>query len=192
MERLHILIPLEREAPHSAASRSPVKLAANKSQGRSAISPQRCHVGAAGAVRGCDNGLEVKTAPHSNYTADLSHIVKTSHQRARWMGHGRCGIQSLCAVPVAHRTTKEAGDSCFPLRRIYNSTYVRLTRRMSADDATRTTLIGEGGIRPRYGSVMSIGDGGKGGALVKNAINESRMKTSLMKWVCVQAHIRIV
>ena len=109
MERLHILIPLEREAPHSAASRSPVKLAANKSQGRSAISPQRCHVGAAGAVRGCDNGLEVKTAPHSNYTADLSHIVKTSHQRARWMGHGRCGIQSLCAVPVAHRTTEEAG-----------------------------------------------------------------------------------
>ena len=144
MERLHILIPLEREAPHSAASRSPVKLAANKSQGRSAISPQRCHVGAAGAVRGCDNGLEVKTAPHSNYTADLSHIVKTSHQRARWMGHGRCGIQSLCAVPVANRTTEEAGDSCFPLRRIYNSTYVRLTRRMSADDATRTTLIGEG------------------------------------------------
>ena len=63
---------------------------------------------------------------------------------------------------------------------------------MSADDATRTTLIGEGGIRPRYGSVMSIGDGGKGGALVKNAINESRMKTSLMKWLCVQAHVRIV
>ena len=26
-------------------------------------------------VRGRDNGLEVKTAPHSNYTADLSHIT---------------------------------------------------------------------------------------------------------------------
>ena len=57
---------------------------------------------------------------------------------------------------------------------------------------------GEGGIRPRYVSVMPIGDERKRGArpacppLVKNAINEARMKTSLTKWVRVQAHVRIL
>ena len=108
MERLHILIPLEREAPHSAASRSPVKLAANKSQGRSAISPQRCHVGAAGAVRGCDNGLEVKTAPHSNYTADLSHIMKTSHPPKGEMDGPRA-LRDPVAVRCPSRKSHDRG-----------------------------------------------------------------------------------